>query len=205
MQQGECLSSIAERYGFFWQTLWNAPENEGLRASGRHPNVLHPGDVVVIPDKRVTSYMRPTGSRHTWKVKGVPAKMRLRLMWEDDPRVNEPYTLFVDGKETSGTTDGDGWIEVSIPPRAQTGTLVVGEGDHEEEYTLTLGQLDPVEEVSGVQARLANLGFPCEISGSLDEPTRAALRRFQLQQGMEPTGEIDDATRSRLREQHETE
>jgi hypothetical protein len=25
VQQGECLVSIAESYGFFWETLWNLP------------------------------------------------------------------------------------------------------------------------------------------------------------------------------------
>jgi hypothetical protein len=25
--EGECLSSIAHRYGFFWKTLWDHPEN----------------------------------------------------------------------------------------------------------------------------------------------------------------------------------
>lgn len=205
VQQGECLTSIAEQYGFYWQTLWNAPENARLREMGRHPNVLHPGDEVVIPDKRMTSYMRPTGARHSWKVKGVPAKLRMRFMWEDEPRANERYTLRVDGKVSHGSTDGDGWVEVSIPPDTRSAKLTLGEGDREEDYELALGHLDPVQELTGVQARLTNLGFPTPITGALDEPTREALRRFQRRQGMEPTGEIDNVTRSRLHGHHETE
>jgi hypothetical protein len=205
VQQGECLTSIAEKYGFYWQTLWNHPDNARLHDLGRHPNVLFAGDVVTIPDKRMTSYMRPTGARHTWKVKGIPAKLRMRFMWEDEPRANEPYTLRVDGQVSQGTTNGDGWVEVSIAPKAQSAKLTIGEGDREEEYDLALGHLDPVEELTGVQARLSNLGFPCHSTGALDEPTRDALRRFQRQQGMEPTGELDDVTRSRLHGNHETE
>jgi nucleoid-associated protein YgaU len=51
VQQGECLSRIARRYGVReWRVVWDSPENEQLRAKRQNPNVLYPGDVVVIPD-----------------------------------------------------------------------------------------------------------------------------------------------------------
>lgn len=198
VQQGECLTSIAEQYGFYWQTLWNAPENARLRDLGRHPNVLHPGDEVVIPDKRMTSYMRPTGARHTWKVKGIPAKLRLRLLWDDEPRQNEPFVLTLDGGTViRGNTDGDGRIDVTIPPDAMRATLRVGTGERVEEFSLNLGHLDPIEQESGVRARLENLGFGD--TGVLSD----AVRSFQRSQGMEPTGELDAVTRSRILGHHD--
>lgn len=203
VQQGECLTSIAETYGFYWQTLWKHPDNKRLQELGRTPNVLQPGDEVVIPDKRIAEYVRPTGARHSWKVKGIPAKLRMRLMWNDEPRANEKYTLTVDGTLIEGSTDGDGGIEVTIPPRALQGTLRVGEGDRAEEFSLSLGHLDPVSDLSGVQARLANLGYACRITGSLDDETRAALRAYQAATRLPVTGEADDVTRSRLRATHD--
>ncbi|MFO0651209.1 MAG: LysM peptidoglycan-binding domain-containing protein, partial [Polyangiales bacterium] len=129
--QGECLTSIADRYGFYWQTLWNDPENEHLQKLGRHPNALLPGDVVNIPEKRIKRYIRQTGARYTWKVKGIPAKLRLELLWDDEPRASEPFVLTVDGAVIEGTTDAAGRLEVTIPPGAVSGRLKVGEGDRE--------------------------------------------------------------------------
>lgn len=201
--QGECLTTIAEKHGFFWEALWNHPDNEALRAPGRHPNVLRPGEVVTIPDKTVSTYARPTGARHTWRVKGVPLKLRLRLTWDGEPRRSEPFTLTVEGAVTRGTTDGDGRIDLTIPTAAAEGTLVVGEGEREETFSLNLGHLDPVEDDTGVGSRLANLGFEVRAgdAGSL----RDAVRSFQNTEGLDPTGEVDNVTRSRILAAHDPE
>ena len=62
VQPGECLVSISESYGFFWETLWSHPENETLRNRRRDPTVLLPGDEVFVPEKTIKSYDRPTRS-----------------------------------------------------------------------------------------------------------------------------------------------
>lgn len=202
--QGECLTSIAEQYGFYWESLWNHPRNAGLQEKGRHPNTLLPGDVVHIPDKRVAKYTRRTGARHTWKVKGIPAKLRVQIMEDDVPRRNEPFTLDIDGAITVGTTDGDGFVEANIPPRSHRGVLLVGDGESERRYDLQLGHLDPFDTLTGVQARLSNLGFACGHDGELDELTRDALRSFQAEHGLDLTGEPDPSTQAKLREVHDT-
>ena len=89
VRQGDCFNSIADETGFFWQTLWNHSKNKHLQEGGRHPNTLMPGDVVFIPEKTVKDYTRKTGARYTWKVKGIPAKLRMQLMWDGQPRKNE--------------------------------------------------------------------------------------------------------------------
>ena len=48
--QGDCFLSIAEANGFFWETLWNHPENKTLKAERKDPAVLLPGDKVFVPD-----------------------------------------------------------------------------------------------------------------------------------------------------------
>jgi hypothetical protein len=51
VHQGDCLNSIADETGFFWETLWNHASNDSLKQQRRDPNVLEPGDVVHVPDK----------------------------------------------------------------------------------------------------------------------------------------------------------
>jgi hypothetical protein len=82
---------------------------------------------------------------------------RMRLLWDDKPRVGQPFRLLVDGKLTAGLTDGDGKIDVPIAPNAQGGTLTVGVGEEETVFEFDLGNLNPVEDTLGLQARLNNL------------------------------------------------
>ncbi len=68
VEQGECLATIAARHGYAWQTVYNAPENAALRRRRPNPNVLYPGDVVEIPEKRPVEARVATGRQHTFKV-----------------------------------------------------------------------------------------------------------------------------------------
>ncbi|MEM9692672.1 MAG: LysM peptidoglycan-binding domain-containing protein [Myxococcota bacterium] len=45
---GEYLVKIAADYGTTWQLIWNHPKNAEHRNKRRSPNVLYPGDVLVI-------------------------------------------------------------------------------------------------------------------------------------------------------------
>jgi N-acetylmuramoyl-L-alanine amidase len=77
-----------------------------------------------------------------------------------------------------------------------------GEGDEaeewEEHYEAALGHLDPVTLVSGVQARLSGLGYACRVTGSMDPATSEALSEFQRRNRLEVTGSLDDPTRAAL-------
>lgn len=203
VKQGECMSSMADQYGFFWETLWNLPENAELSRQRANPNVLLPGDRVFIPEIRPKVESGETAKVHTFRLKGVPVKLNLRLLDEfDEPREGVKYTLTVDGQKFSGTTPADGWISQVIPPRASRGRLSLETG---EEYDLELGHINPVELTSGVQGRLQNLGYlEGDLTGKLDEETREAIRRFQGDHGLEETGEPDDATREALLAAHES-
>jgi len=204
VSEGDCLSSIAERYGFFWETLWNHPQNAHIVRDRKDPNTLAVGDAVFIPEKRMKSYVRSTGARYTWKVKGVPAKFRVQLRWGDEVRADEPYVLTIDGEVHEGRTDGEGRIEVVIRPDARRGTLVVGEGERRTEYSLSLGGMPPAETVAGALERLRSLGYYAgPHRDDLGDEGRDALRAFQTARGLEVTGELDAATKSYLRHLHD--
>jgi N-acetylmuramoyl-L-alanine amidase len=123
---------------------------------------------------------------------------------EDEPRASVPYVLEIDGTTTNGTTDGDGYVEAVIPGSARAGRLVLNPGTaHEEEFRLMLGHLDPISEFVGVKQRLANLTFDCgDQSNEMTPGLRTAIEAFQQKLGLEPTGELTDELRQKIRELH---
>ncbi|BBO79664.1 hypothetical protein DSCO28_02300 [Desulfosarcina ovata subsp. sediminis] len=201
VKQGECLSSIAAQHGFDWEKIWQRPENDALKQLRQDPNILMPGDHVFIPDKEIHTVAYATEQRHRFRKKGVPVKLRVRFLDNDQPRANERYVLKVDGKIHEGTTDSDGMVQHNINPKAVIATLYLGE--EMQEFPLDLGRLDPVNEISGVQARLNNLGFSCDDEfGTMGPETKAAIRQFQLAHGLTASGEIDSATQGKLLKVH---
>lgn len=198
VQQGDCINSIALQFGFFPDTIWNHAQNAALKSQRKDPNVLFPGDVVFIPDKTVKEQDAGTDQTHTYTLKGVPAKLKLKVLNNGKPRANEKYILNIDGNLSQGTTGGDGSIEEAIPPDAKQGKLTLP--DTGDEYPLDLGHLDPVDEVSGIQGRLRNLGFyNGDVSGNLDDATQRALSGFQKSKNLNQTGQPDQATKDALK------
>jgi hypothetical protein len=204
--QGDCVSSIAETNGFFWETLWNLPENTQLKELRKDPNILLPGDLLYVPDKRPKEVSEPTNQVHKFRVKNVPAKVKIRILRDAEPRVGEKYVLMIDGVEKKrGAIPSDGYVEVPIIPIASEGKLVIGDDDDQEEYVLQLGYLDPIDTVTGVKARLNNIGFDCgKINNELDQVTIEAISNFQgYIRHPKPTGQVDDLTRNALEKLHD--
>jgi N-acetylmuramoyl-L-alanine amidase len=203
VKDGECISSIAKNTGHFWETIWNDGGNSGLREVRQDPNVLLPGDRVTVPPIRPKQDSGQTEMRHRFVRKGEPSKLKLVIKAGGKPRANQPYVLEVDGQTITGTTDPEGGLEVRIPGNAKSGRLTVGEGDAAKNYPLNLGKLDPPTTLSGMQARLNNLGFACgNAEGKWDDETKEAILAFQEKNGLERTGKADDATRQKVKEVH---
>jgi len=199
----DCISSIALEHGFFPDTIWNDPDNADLRRVRRDPNVLRTGDLVVIPDKRHKEEEKPTDRRHQFKRKGFPTTVHIRLLKNDEPQVNKPYQLVVDGRIHEGRTDGDGNLWIYLPANARKAALHVGDGESRDEYELALRHLQPVTDILGAQQRLNNLGYPAgPENGDLSPMIMQALMRFQRDNGLDITGENDEETQERLLELH---
>lgn len=202
--EGEGTTRISEQYGFDARTIWLDPANAALRSRRSDMNALLPGDVLMIPDKRAKYIDCATGAHHRFRRRGIPAKYRLRVLWGGRPVADRPYVLTVDGAPLSGRTTANGIVEKSIPAAASRGQLVIDMSrDRQLRYRIRFGSLHPIEEASGVQQRLANLGYDVDPPGELGQRTRTAIRLFQAKLSLPVTGSVDDATREALRGAHD--
>lgn len=203
VKEDDCMSSIAEAYGHFWQTIWDAPENADLKEIRKDPNVLMPGDKVTIKPITKKYVSKATNGTYRFRRKGVPAKLHIQILKQGEPRANESYRVDIDGKLTRGVTDAEGYVDIYIPCQAKQGKLWVGPPEDEKFYQLQLGQTLPVERVKGVKQRLHNMGFQCGfIDDEVTKVYRDAVRAFQKKYQLPETGDPDQATRDKLVEIH---
>lgn len=202
VKKGECISSIAEKYGFRPETIWDSNENAELKSKrGQEPSILFAGDIVIIPDKRPKTESAATESKHRFLRKGVPDKIEIQFMIGDTPVSDEPYEIRINDVTKTGHTNSDGMLIEGIPPNAMQATIFLGE--QRDQYNVKLGDLDPIDESAGIQARLKNLGFDCgPIDGVIGPKTTAAIKSFQKKHELEITGTPDEITRAKLKELH---
>lgn len=200
VNQGDCILSIAKNEGFFWKTIWEFGENSALKEKREDPNLLFPGDVVIIPDKTPKSESAATDQRHRYLKKGTPGKFRLFIEKGGAAVKNVDYLMNVDGKLIQGKTDSRGFIEIWIEPDAQSAHLEIDGLT----YDLEFGSMDPLDEIVGVQARLQNLGFyNGPLDGNMGQDLRNAIAEFQSFANIEATGELNEETQQKLHERHD--
>ena len=85
-------------------------------------------DEIFVPEKRIKEVSKGTEAEHTFKLKGTPCKLKIRLLELGKPRANEDYVCDIDGNLTNGKTDGDGNIEQFIEPTAKSGRILLRGG-----------------------------------------------------------------------------
>ena len=100
VQKGESLSKIAALYGMgfaAWRKIYDHPDNEPLREKRPNPNLIQPGDEVVIP---LPPLKRPPKD----------ATVGIELQNADGtPRANERYSVTLEGGATrTGELDHEG-------------------------------------------------------------------------------------------------
>ncbi len=212
VQQGECLSSLAARYGLAgWKQLHEHPANAELRKQRPNPNVLAPGDKVVVPNREPPkSLSAVTGLTHIIWVKLRMVKLRIALV----DRLGSPYEgkrfIVTSGsREITGTTAPGGMVEVEVPATESTARLRAWLVDDREgvpptiDRDLAIGHIDPIDTNSGLQGRLSNLGYGCPITNEndthVDEQLLSAARSFRAKHGLpqveqpEESSEVSEA------------
>jgi N-acetylmuramoyl-L-alanine amidase len=204
VQQGECLSSIAHKYGFAdYKKIYDHADNADFKQARPDPNLIYPGDRLVIPDKVTKAFSCATGQTHRFVVKMPKRKLQLKLLdAAGEPFANIPYTLTVGNEVLEGTTSGEGLIEHDIPIREQKATLFM----NGTERTLRIGYLNPIKNtedagISGLQSRLKNLGYPVgAVNGKMSDATRGAIMAFQEDHELAVDGAVSDALFAKVEE-----
>lgn len=209
VKQGECLSSIAKKYGLAdWRIICDHPQNAEFKRNRPNPNVIYPRDKIIVPDKELKEENCGTEQRHKFKLKAPRTLIRIVLEDEEGRAFSgKKYMLRVEDKIFQDTTDEDGLIEQEIPADAENGELTLwqdekasGQGNS---LLLKIGHLDPVKENTGVQARLNNLGFDCgKVDGINGPKTKTAVRAFQEKYELTVDGIPGPQTQAKLKEVH---
>ncbi|HEX7154487.1 MAG TPA: peptidoglycan-binding protein [Thermoanaerobaculia bacterium] len=202
VKQGETLFGLAAKNGLEnAQTILDAPENAQFKEKRKDPGILKPGDRVFIPNKEMKHAPSAVDATHSFNVKRPKAWLRLAVHDADGAAyANCRYELTVGTFQASGTLDANGLVEAKVSVDATSGTLKVWlDATTVETWELKIGYMDPLDETSGIQSRLNNLGFDCgEPDGVENDATKAAVSAFQERVGLEVTGTIDDALRTKL-------
>ncbi len=210
VKQGECLASIAKKNEFKnWKTIYEHPDNKDLKNKRPNPNILFPGDRIIIPDKSLKQANIETNGKYKIKIKTQKVQFRIYLKdRKGKPIANKNYELMIDNRTFYGTTGSKGLIEREISEDADVGylTVEINEPPYSEKYSwkIKIGNLDPADEISGIQARLNNLGFSCgTVDGIIGQKTKDALKAFQRSYNIEPTGKIDNTTKKKIEDIHD--
>lgn len=199
VQSGETLQMILyrERGVLSDQGTLRAPQNE-LLFKIRSPSMLRPGDHVHLPKQASRgTQVEPLRIEEVNRfcVVGRHRPLRLKLTRKGQPLRNVEYTLEAAQTRVTGTTDGKGILWAKVPLEARQGQLEV-EGQVRK---LVLGGLDPAHTVTGIQARLNNLGFHAGlVDGVVGPITRRAIRKFQASCGLRIDGIVGPKTRGAL-------
>jgi hypothetical protein len=206
VKQGDYLDKIAHALGFDSDKVWDDPRNADLK-NKRDPNLLHPGDILYVPETEPHWLVLKAGTVNRYVARIPKTTVKLGFKNRKGPLANEPYVVQGLGAPLEGTTDGEGRVVLEVPVHVRECQVVfAGQGVI---YPVQVGDMDPIDEPTGVRKRLQHLGYG-RADGD-DEQTdddaavkdRLAILAFQHDHGLMATGIADDATRAVLANAHE--
>lgn len=207
VRRGDTLSSLAAKHGLpSWKVIFDHPENEEFRRLRPDPNLIEPGDTVWIPFATPKWSSHQTGATHRFHLVADPLYLRLRLL--DDrgsPLANLPCRVVVDGASIvpDAHTDEAGVLEVALPSTARRAEVATDR----HVWALEVGDLRPIPSgsrsgLNGVRQRLANLAYMTSAADGSTPDVIMALKSFQRDQELMPTGRMTTMTCSRLVAEH---
>ena len=101
------MNASAAKYGFAkWKTIYDHPANAGLKKRRPNPNLIHPGDEIVIPDRAPKEADCATGRVHKFVVKKPsPDELIVVLKRKGKPLAAEECLVefVLAGRDSAGT------------------------------------------------------------------------------------------------------
>ncbi|MGA2451390.1 MAG: LysM peptidoglycan-binding domain-containing protein [Polyangiaceae bacterium] len=156
IRQGDTLATLAYRFGFDADVVWNDPKNDDLRKRRSDPNILKPTDILYIPERAsAPSFTLVTGTMNSF-VSYEPT-VPIHVHFVDRRLASQPLTVGELEDLTGLSTDSSGWAKFDAPVTLRTATVTFPEVPFT--CTLRVGQLDPINTLSGSYQRLRNLGY----------------------------------------------
>lgn len=206
--QGETLLRIAKQYGYQTsKALYNHPSNAEFKALRPDPNLIYPGDKITIPPKKEKFIPLRTNSINSFVVQNEKEYFRLQVIHEDGDDITGKRIVITIGSQTIDTVlPSNGLIEVELNENdSLTGQvdlyLKEDQSSPSESFTAQVGHLDPIDTLSGVQARCNLLGFDCgTVDGINGSKTKAGVRDFQYEHDLEVDGIAGAKTKAKLQQ-----
>ncbi len=218
VKQGDYLAKIAKAHGLAdWRRIYNDPQNASFREKRPDPDLLFPGDQLFIPDKKLQETTCHTENKYTFTIQRPKYEIQMTMRDEEGSPIPllkyelktnmKTYQRHIeDGPEIKSHLQA-GLIHETIDTEEESGQLKVWlkDGDDEPDFQteIKVGHLDPVEEITGLQGRLNNLGYDCgNVDGTLGPKTANALKQYQTDHHLAVTGKADAATMAALTAQY---
>lgn len=133
----------------------------------------------------------------------TPGPIQLHILMKDEEgnlHAGRPFEVRYAGVLAKGTTSKDGYVDAEIPAGTPEADLVVAGANGAETVHLVFEKPEPLDTIQGLQQALLMLGYFCDDTGKLDDETKNAIKELQSHEGLQPTGEPDDALRKKMKE-----
>ncbi|MBD3218300.1 MAG: hypothetical protein GF310_08490 [candidate division Zixibacteria bacterium] len=205
-RDGDWMGKIAKDFNHADPTtVYDHDKNSYLREKRPEKNLMARGDEVWVPVLPTPEF--PTKGKNDGPVDisvtlAVREQITTRLKnTEGESLTNLDYTLRhpEQDEEVSASTGGEGQVDQELPPGVEYMTVEL----EEKVMTWNMGYMDPPRTVSGYANRLKNLGyFNHDIPEKKNMELYRALRRFQQDNDLSPTGNADTPTIDKLIELH---
>ncbi|WP_437731960.1 peptidoglycan-binding protein [Sorangium sp. So ce1335] len=203
IQQGEHLRKLAFRFGMDAETLWRHDKNQELASRRKNMDLLHPGDVLHVPAEPAPALDISAGTMNRYKarVPTVPVKIQLESAVRSLAGQRfEVHGIGEGAEPIRGTTTAEGEASFEVPVLVREVELRLPDAGLV--IPVLVGDLDPIDEPSGLAQRLRNLGYLPATGDVAAEDVTLALMAFQREQELPVTGAADDETRRALEERH---
>lgn len=223
---GDRMSKIAHENGYADYYALYMAQPEAFRKKRPNPEILMPGDEIVLPDKVEAKYPAKDKKAHQYEENTKLPEVAVTLMAAGKPVAGKTFQVIVDpvgpgfvgAPRFAGTVKSDdkGKVKLLVDPEASSVLLSCVEVPFT--ILLRLGELRPVTEAGGVEQRLDNLGYRVPVSppsapaGSdaekkakeaHDRRIKKAAARFQEDKKKTADGNVDADLRDLLVKAHE--